>query len=38
LTIKELRAINSKLTFFVILAVISLIIALFAAIGGVLAF
>ena len=38
LTIKELRAINSKLTFFVILAVISLVIALFAAIGGALAF
>lgn len=38
LTIKELRAINSKLTFFVILAIISIVIALFAAIGGVLAF
>ena len=36
LTIKELRAINNKLTFFVILAIISIVIALLAAIGGVL--
>jgi len=33
LTIKELRAINGKLTFFVIIAVISLIVAFFAAIA-----
>lgn len=36
LTIKELRSINSKLLFFVIITIISIIIGIIAAIGGVL--